>query len=148
MASGREDRSYYWNEIHRWERDGQVWTWTNERDADTRTMQTFLALEVGRGAVPEDLLTACRLAYDALAFPNDTLCADGTSYVYDLARDIANYRHDFARTIATLSRCPRGDGATKLANESREIEEDGAGPSTDEDDFMAELEMKGNDNNE
>jgi len=79
-------------DIYQWEKQGKVWKWVDERAADIEMMGDFLGLECG-AADPAELLTACRLAYDALAFPGTTLCSDANNYAYSLACTIAEYRH-------------------------------------------------------
>ncbi len=79
-------------ETFEWEKQGKVWMWVGERDADIEMLRAFLSLECG-AADPAELHNACRLAYDALAFPEKTLPSRANNYAYCLAGTIAEYRH-------------------------------------------------------
>jgi hypothetical protein len=133
----RQVVSYCGNEIEEWEWDNEVWKWTNNRDADTRMMQRFLALECGANS--DDLLAACQLAYDAMAFPNSTLRAEGNLYAYNLACHIADHRHGFAQFLDMLSRYPvrRADDDAETTADTGTIGDD-ATPAND--DFLRELQ--------
>jgi hypothetical protein len=93
----RRESAFVGEAIVEWEKDDRVWMWANEREADIRMLHTFLELDVANGADSEDLFTACRLAYDALAFPHDSIRAEANSYAYNLAGTISEYRHALVR---------------------------------------------------
>ena len=83
-------------EILVWRKEGKDWTWSESRAADIEMMCDFLATELS--VDPTDLLTACWLAYDTIAFPGDTVPKEVTEHVLYLAREIAEHRHIAART--------------------------------------------------
>ena len=82
---------YLREETFQWEKQGKVWKWVGEREADIEMMWDFLTLECS--GHPDELRTACRLAYDALAFPETNLPSRANNYAYGLAITIAEYRH-------------------------------------------------------
>ena len=70
--------------------------WSNERDDDIRRLQDAVQRNVVDGTNADDLVNACQLAYDAMAFPRKILGALSSGYAYSLAITIASYRQRVA----------------------------------------------------
>jgi hypothetical protein len=115
-------------ETYEWEKQGKVWMWVDEREADIEMMWDFLRLECAGNL--EELRTACRLAYDALAFPGTTLRSDANNYAYSLACTIAEYRHALILAgVKPVHRTPDQPGSggpqkTGMAEDGGQAEDD------------------------
>jgi hypothetical protein len=87
----RQSSPFTYEGIFNWEKQGKVWQWVGEREADIETMWEFLKLECA--GQTDELRTACRLAYDVLTLPGTALGTLENGYAYSLACTIAEYRH-------------------------------------------------------
>jgi hypothetical protein len=87
--------------IYEWEKQDKLWQWTGERTADIEMLAEFLLADMQEDEddVPEEeVRSACRLAYDAVAFPETILPKEANGYAFSVASTIAKYRCALART--------------------------------------------------